>query len=266
MFQWVLALAAEKKLLPGKTVAVDATTLEADAAMKSIVRRDTGEDWNEYLRRLMKEREGVENPTDEELRRFDKQRKDKRVSNEEWVSATDPDSRITKMKDGTTHLAYKAEHVVDLKTELVLAASIRHADEGDADTMVDSVMEAQTNLSEAGIDAEIKEAVADKGYHATDTIELAETVNVRTYIPERKIKGKRNWRDVPEEKRRAVLNNRRRVRGARSKRLQRLRSELVERSFAHVCDTGGARRSWLHGIEKVQKRYLIAAVARIWAW
>ena len=264
VFQWVLALAAEKKLLPGKTVAVDATTLEADAAMKSIVRRDTGEDWNEYLRRLMKEREGVENPTDEELRRFDKQRKDKRVSNKEWVSETDPDSRITKMKDGTTHLAYKAEHVVDLKTELLLAASIRHADEGDADTMVDSVMEAQTNLSEAGIDVEIEEAVADKGYHATDTIASAETASVRTYIPERKIqgKGKRNWQDVPEEKRRAVLNNRRRVRGARSKRLQRLRSELVERSFAHVCDTGGARRSWLHGIEKVQKRYLIAAVAR----
>ena len=262
VFQWVLALAAEKKMLPGKTVAVDATTLEADAAMKSIVRRDTGEDWNEYLRRLMKERQGVENPTDEEIRRFDRERKDKRVSNDEWVSETDPDSRITKMKDGTTHLAYKAEHVVDLKTELVLAASIRHADEGDADTMVDSVMEAQTNLSEAGIDTEITEAVADKGYHATDTIELAETVNVRTYIPERKIKGKRNWRDVSEEKRRAVLNNRRRVRGARSKRLQRQRSELVERSFAHVCNTGGARRSWLHGIEKVQKRYLIAAVAR----
>ena len=262
VFQWVLALAVEKKMMPGKTVAVDATTLEADAAMKSIVRRDTGEDWNEYLRRLMKEREGVENPTDEELRRFDKQRKDKRVSNEEWASATDPDSRIAKMKDGTTHLAYKAEHVVDLKTELVLAASIRPADEGDADTMVDSVVEARVNLSEAGIDAEIEEAVADKGYHATDTIELAESLGVRTYIPERKMKGKRNWRDVPAEKRRAVLNNRRRVRGARSKRLQRRRSELVERSFAHVCDTGGARRSWLHGIEKVQKRYLIAAVAR----
>ena len=262
VFQWVLALAAEKGLLPGKTVAVDATTLEADAAMKSIVRRDTGEDWKEYLRRLLKEQQGVENPTDEELRRFDKQRKDKRVSNEEWMSETDPDSRITKLKDSRTHLAYKAEHVVDLDTELVLAASIRHADEGDTDTMVDSVMEAQTNLSEAGVEVEIQEAVADKGYHATDTIELAESVGVRTYIPERKIKGQRNWRDVPAEKRRAVLNNRRRVRGARSKRLQRLRSELVERSFAHVCDTGGARRSWLCGIEKVQKRYLLAAVAR----
>ncbi len=159
-------------------------------------------------------------------------------------------------------MAYKAEHVVDLDTELVLAASIRHADEGDADTMVDSVMEAQTNLSEAGIAVEIKEAVADKGYHATDTIELADSVDVRTYIPERKMKGKRKWRGVPAEKRQAVLNNRRRVRGARSKRLQRLRSELVERSFAHMCDTGGARRSWLCGIEKVQKRYLLAAMAR----
>ena len=188
VFQWVLALAVEKKMLPGKTVAVDATTLEADAAMKSIVRRDTGEDWNEYLRRLIKEREGVENPTDEELRRFDKQRKDKRVSNEEWMSKTDPDSRITKMKDSRTHLAYKAEHVVDLDTELVLAASIRHADDGDADTMVDSVMEAQMNLREAGVEVEIEEAVADKGYHATDTIELAESLGVRTYIPERKIK------------------------------------------------------------------------------
>ncbi len=262
VFQWVLKLAAEKGLLRGKTVAVDATTLEADAAMKSIVRRDTGEDWKAYLRRLMQEQEGVENPSDEDLRRFDRQRKDKRVSNEEWMSKTDPASRIAKMKDGRTHLAYKAEHVVDLETELVLAAPIYHADEADGDTMVDSVMEAQTNLSEAGIDVEIGEAVADKGYHATDTLELADWLGIRTYIPERKIKGKRNWRDVPEEKRRAVLNNRRRVRGARSKRLQRLRSERVERSFAHVCDTGGARRSWLCGIEKVQKRYLVAAVAR----
>ena len=264
VFQWVLRLVAEKGLLRGKTVAVDATTLEANAAMKSIVRRDTGEDWNEYLRRLLQEEQGVENPTDEELRRFDRQRKNKRVSNEEWMSPGDPESRIAKMKDGRTHLAYKAEHVVDLKTEVVLAASIRHADEGDADTMVDSVMEAQTNLSEAGIDVEIKEAVADKGYHATDTLELADWLGIRTYIPERKSgrKGKRNWQGVPEEKRRAVLNNRRRTQRARSKRLQRLRSERVERSFAHVCDTGGARRSWLCGMEKVQKRYLIAAVAR----
>ena len=160
VFQLVLQLVAEKGLLKGKTVAVDSTTLEANAAMKSIVRRDTGEDWNEYLRRLLKEQEGVENPTDEELRRFDRRRKDKHVSNEEWMSPTDQDSRIAKMKDGRTHLAYKAEHVVDLETEVVLAASIRHADAGDTDTLVDSVTEARVNLSEAGIDVDIKEAVA----------------------------------------------------------------------------------------------------------
>jgi transposase len=262
VFQWVLKLAAEKGLIKGKTVAIDSTTLEANAAMKSIVRRDTGEDWNEYLRRLLQEREGVEDPTNEELRRFDRQRKDKRVSNEEWMSPTDQDSRIGKMKDGRTHLMYKAEHVVDLDTEVVLAAPIYHGDVGDPDTMVDSTMDAQTNLSEANIDVEIEEAAADKGYHATDTLELADWLHIRTYVPEPNRKGNRNWQDVPEEKRRAVINNRRRTRGARSKRLQRLRSERVERSFAHVCDTGGARRSWLCGIEKVQKRYLIAAVAR----
>lgn len=264
VFQLVLQLVADKGLLKGKTVAVDSTTLEANAAMKSIVRRDTGEDWNDYLRRLLREEQGIENPTDEELRRFDRQRKNKRVSNEEWMSSTDPESRIARMKDGRTHLAYKAEHVVDLETEAVLAASIRPADEADVDTMVDSVMEAQTNLSEAGIKVEIEEAVADKGYHATDTLELADSLSIRTYIPEpkRKGNGQRNWQGVAEEKRQAVLNNRRRTRRARSKRLQRKRSELVERSFAHICETGGARRSWLCGIEKVQKRYLIAAVAR----
>jgi transposase len=262
VFQLVLKLVAEKGLLKGKTVAVDSTTLEANAAMKSIVRRDTGEDWNEYLRRLLKEQEGVENPTDEELRRFDRRRKDKRVSNEEWMSSTDQASRIGKMKDGRTHLMYKAEHVIDLESEVVLAAPIYHGDEADVDTMVDSVTEARVNLSEAGVDVEIQEAVADKGYHATDTLELADSLSIRTYIPEPKRRGKRNWQDVPEEKRLAVINNRRRTQGARSKRLQRLRSERVERSFAHVCETGGARRSWLRGIEKVQKRYLIAAVAR----
>ena len=262
VFEWALRLVAEKGLLPGNTAAIDSTFLEANAAMKSIVRRDTGEDWNDYLRRLLKEQHGVEDPTDDELRRFDRTRKDKRVSNEEWVSKTDPDSRIAKMKNGETHLAYKAEHVIDLDTEVVLAASIYPANYSDVDTMVDSVVDARVHLTEAGVDVEIKEAVADKGYHATDTIELAESLDLRTYIPERKLKGKRNWRDVPEEKRRAVLNNRRRVRCAKSKRLQRQRSERVERSFAHICETGGARRSWLHGLEKVQKRYSIAAMAR----
>lgn len=264
VFQFVLKLVVEKGLLRAKTVAVDSTTLEANAAMKAIVRRDTGEDWNAYLRRLLQEQEGVENPTDEELRRFDKKRKDKRVPNEEWMSPSDPESRIAKLKDGRTHLAYKAEHVVDLETEVVLAASIRHADEGDTQTMADSLMEAQTNVwaAEIDTDTEIKEAVGDKGYHAAATLELADWLGIRTYIPEPKRKGKRKEGDLSAAERRAVRNNRRRTRAARSKRLQRLRSERVERSFAHICDSGGARRTWLRGLAKVQKRYLIAAVAR----
>lgn len=264
VFQFVLSIAAEKKLIAGKTVGVDSTLLEADAAMKSIVRRDTGEDWKEYIARLMREEGAIEaahEPTDEEIRRFDKARKSKKVSNEEWVSQTDPDSRIAKMKDGRTHLAYKAEHVVDLKSDLLLAAEIRPATDADTDTLVDSVLQAQINLDAAGSDVQIEEAAADKGYHAAQTLELADSLGVRTYIPEPDRKHNRTWTDKPAEFRAAVVNNRRRVRRAKGKQLQRERSERCERTFAHVCDTGGARRSWLHGLVDVTKRYLIAAAA-----
>jgi len=159
------------------------------------------------------------------------------VSNEEWMSPTDPESRIGKMKDGRTHLLYKAEHVVDLGSEVVLAAPVYPGDEADVDTMVDSVMDAQTNLSEAGIDVEIEEAAADKAT-MPQTPWNWPTGCTSARISGAKAEGNRNWRGVPEEKRRAVVNNRRRTRGARSKRLQRLRSELVERNFAHMCDTG----------------------------
>jgi transposase len=265
VFQFVLRIAVEKKLLGGKTVVVDSTTLEANAAMKCIVRRDTGEDWNDYLRRLMQE-QGLladgEVPTVEDLRRFDKKRKDKKVSNEEWVSKTDPDSRITKMKDGTTHLAYKAEHVLDEATDLLLAAEIYPADRADTETLADSVMEAQVNVQAAGDETTIREAVADKGYHAAKMIELCDALHVRTYIPEPSRKHRRRWTDKPPEFQRCVDANRRRVTGERGRRLSRRRSELAERSFAHVCETGGARRCWLHGLVKVTKRYLIQAAAR----
>jgi transposase len=189
VFQWILGLASTKKLLKGKSVGVDSTTLEADAAMKSIVRKDTGEDWKEYLKRLMKE-EGIigedDTPSDDELRRFDKQRKDKKVSNEEWVSPTDPDARIAKMKDGTTDLAYKAEHVVDLESNLILGAEIYHANEADTQTLEDSVQQAQTNLREAGSQAQIEDVVADKGYHAKETItELSEHTPAGPTFPSR---------------------------------------------------------------------------------
>jgi len=248
VFVFVLKVAAQKKLLAGKTIAVDSTMLEADAAMKSIVRRATGEDWKTYLRGLAAEA-GMENPTDEELRRFDKTRKDKKVSNDEWVSPNDPDSRIARMKDGTTHAAYKAEHVVDLDTDLVLSAVIYEADRADTDTLAESVVQAQINVIQAESPANIEEAVADKGYHAAQTLATVnETLGVRTYIPEPNRKKPWKWSQRSAAERRAITANHRRVHGARSKKLQRRRSELIERSFAHVCETGGARRCWLHGI------------------
>jgi transposase len=264
VFQFVLKIADERKLLSGKTVGVDSTTLEANAAMKSIVRRDTGEDWKEYVTRLMHE-EGVitaeEKPTDEDIRRFDKNRKDKKVSNDEWKSKTDEDARITKMKDGRTHLAYKAEHVVDLDSDMVLSATVHPANHSDPETLVDSLIDASLNVKAAGSEQEIEEVAADKGYHKASTIELATDLNLRTYIPEPRRQHERKWTDKPAAEQRCVYENRRRVKRAKSKKLQRLRSERVERTFAHVCNTGGARRSWLRGLEAVGKRYLIAVAA-----
>src|SRR6516162_1483729 len=271
VFVFVLKLAEDKGLLPGKTVGVDSTTLEANAAMKTIVRRDSGDDWKGYLRQLAAAA-GMENATDEDLRRFDRQRADKKVSNEDWVSPTDPDSKIAKMKDGTTHLAYKAEHVVDLMTELVLAAAVYPADQPDSASLLESVISAQVNLMEAesGVSlaelaaqpptaiaelTAIDEVATDKGYHKAETLANCDAVGLRTYTPEKHRTQKRVWTDKPPEWQRAYRNNRRRVRGQRSKRLQKLRSEKVERSFAQVCETGGGRRSWLRGLLKVGTRY-----------
>lgn len=264
---FVLQLLIEHKLIDGTTVGVDATLLEANAAMKSIVRKDNGEDWEEYVKRLAAE-DGVELKTKADLIRYDKQRNQqgkKKVSNDEWTSPSDPDARIAKMKDGRTRLAYKAEHVVDLKTEAVLDAKIYHANEADTATLVPSLEGAQQQLDEAsGLTKDIVKAAADKGYHAAETLERCDEVGVfgvKTYIPEPERKVEWSWTDKPDAQRRAVTNNRRRTQREYGKRLQRRRSEVVERGFAHVCETGGGRRSWLRGIDEVRKRHLMAAVA-----
>jgi transposase len=256
VFAWVLGLAAVHDLVAGKTVGVDATFLEANASLKTIQRRDTGDDWKAYLRQLAAAA-GIENPTDEELRRFDRQRKDKKVSNEEWVSPTDPDSRIAKLKDGTTHLAYKAEHVVDLKTDLVVAAEVYPADQTDSATVVPSVVTAQLNLLRAEQETVIEEVVTDKGYHKAETLAAEAAAGLRTYTGEQRRAQGHVWTDKPAAWEKAYRANRRRTQGRRSKRLQKKRSEYVERSFAHVCVTGGGRRSWLRGLLVVSKRYLM---------
>ena len=260
VFAFVLRILAERGLYKGKTLAVDATMLEANAAMKSIVRRDSGEGWKQYIKRLAQEA-GIEDPTEEDARRLDRKRK-KRVSNKEWESKTDPDSRIAKMKDGRTHLAYKAEDVIDLESEVVVAATIYPADRSDGETLLESVSQAQENVAGAGSEAFAAEVVADKGYHKAQTLAECAAYDLRTYIPERTQRRPRRWTDKPAGCRDAFHANRRRVRGERSRRLQRLRSERVERSFAHVCNTGRARRSWLRGTEDVQKRYLVTLAGR----
>jgi len=261
MFVVVLSIADGQGLLRGKTVAVDATTLEANAAMKAIIRHDTGDDWKEYLRKLIAEEEGNEDPTDDELRRFDRKRKNKRVSNAEWQSPADPESRIIKMKDGRTRLGYKAEHAVDLDTELVLSARVYHGDRSDSDTVSHTLDGVVRNVIRAESDADLKEVVLDKGYYATETLAALEfDEGLRTYVSEPKHK-RRRWKGKPAEHQAAVYNNRRRTRGVRGRALHRKRSELVERSFAHVCNTGGARRTWLRGLEKINKRYLVHLAA-----
>jgi hypothetical protein len=167
------------------------------------------------------------------------------VSNEEWVSPSDTDSRIAKLKDGTTHLACKAEHVVDLESNQILAAEVYPADRTHSDTLLESVTSAQFNLIQADSEQDTEEAVADKGYHKAETSAETAATGPRTYIPEARRSKERVWTDKPADWERAYRNNRRRTRGARGRRLQKRWSEYVERTFAHVCESGGARRSQL---------------------
>jgi transposase len=262
VFAWVLRVLAEDKLLRGKTVGVDATTLEANAAMRSIVRRDTGESYNEFLTRLAKA-SGIETPTREDLARIDRKRKNK-GSNSDWQSPSDPDAKITKMKDGRTHLAHKAEHAVDLETGAVVAVTVQAADKGDTDTIFATMDEVCENVHDVKDDPRvggnvseqaIGELVTDKGYHSNDVLRDMSEIGYRTYVSEPKL-GRRNWRGKQAEKA-AVYGNRRRVRGLRGKALLRRRGELLERPFAHCYETGGMRRTHLRGHENILKRLLV---------
>jgi len=260
VFAFVLKMAAERGLLKGKTIAVDSTTLEANAAMKSLVRRATNEDWKTYVKRLMKA-EGIENPNDEEVRRFDRKRK-KKTSNKEWKSPTDEDSRVARMKDGRTHLAYKAEHAVDVESGLIVAPVIYRADDVDPETLPVTVEVAREQLLAAGSPYQVDEAIGDKGYHKAETLQtLAEVQHVRAYIAEPKQTRRRRWQDKEPGQQEAVYANRRRIQGSRGRRLGRWRSEKVERSFAHTCETGGGRRTSLRGVVNVSKAHLMRAAA-----
>jgi transposase len=259
VFTWIQQRLTEAGLLKGKTVAIDATTLEANAAMRSIVRRDTGEDYQAFLTRLAKE-SGIETPTREDLARLDRKRK-KKTSNQEWTNPHDPDAKVTKMKDGRTHLAHKAEHAVDVETGAIVAVTLQGADQGDTTTIVETatavaeqVEDAQANVEEPQA---LEEIVADKGYHSNHTMVALDAVAIRSYIAEPD-RGRRDWSEAPDAQA-PVYGNRRRIRGRRGRRLMRRRGETIERSFAHLYDTGGMRRTHLRGHTNILKRLLIHA-------
>ncbi len=255
VFRWFVKVLGEEGLIDGQTVAVDATMLEANAAMRSIRRRDDGRGYEEYLKDLAKA-EGIEEPTREQAARLDRRRK-KKASNKDWMSPTDASARIAKMKDGRTHLAHKAEHAVDLSSGAVVAITLQAADLGDTTTIGVTLQEAQANaalIDERGVE----EVVADKGYHSNDVLVDLHEEGVRSYIPEPE-RGPRKW-DGKEQEQKQVYANRRRMGGRRGKDLQKLRTELTERSFAHMYETGGMRRTHLKGQKNILKRLLFHAV------
>ena len=253
VFGRVLELLQETGLLSGKTLGVDATTLEANAAMRSIVRRDDGTGYEEWLEQVARA-SGIGTPTREDLAKLDRKRP-RKGSNKDWVHPHDPESRIAKMKDGRTRLAHKFEQAVDMETGAVVAVTVQTMDGGDTASLPHTLDEAECQLAEVG--AEPREVVADKGYHSNRTMTEIEDRWLRSYVSEPN-RGRRNWkrnRDAQEP----TYANRRRIRGDRGKRLLRQRGERLERGFAHLLATGGLRRVHVRGQEEIRKRILIQA-------
>jgi len=255
VFRWFVRVRGDEGLLPGQTIAIDATTLEANAALRSIRRREDGRSYEEYLKGLA-QAEGLENPTREQLARLDRKRK-KKGSNQEGMSPADPDARITKRKDGRTHLAHKAEPAVDLSSGAVVAVTLQGADWGDTTTIHQTLQEAQAHtalINQRGVE----EVVADKGYHRGAVLVNLHVEGVRSYIPEPD-RGRRNWDGKQQEQPRGY-GHRRRMSGRRGQDLQKLRSERMERSFAHMYETGGMRRTHLRKHTNILKRLLFHAI------
>lgn len=258
VFTWILQVLATADLIKGKTIGIDATTLEANAALRSIVRRDSGETYQEFLTRLA-QASGIDTPTRADLTRLDRKRP-KKGRNTEWRHPYDPDARITKMKDGRTHLAHKAEHAVDMDTGAIVGVTVQCADQGDTTTITETVTTAAEELEAVaaatdGETAVIEEIVTDKGYHSNQVLVDLAALDLRTYISEPD-RGRRKWQKQADA-RDAVYANRRRIRGTRGRALQRRRSERLERPNAHLYETGGMRRTHLRGHTNILKRLLV---------
>ena len=261
IFTWTLGVLDSAGLIKGKTIGVDGTTLEANAAMKSIVRRDDARSYEEFMMDLAKT-SGIETPTREDLARIDRKRK-KKTSNDDWFNPNDPDAKVTKMKDGRTHLGHKQEHAVDMATGAVVAVTLQGANQGDTSTIEGTLEAAEANLAgarehagdDSKMDDEPAEVVGDKGYHSKMVVLALRLLGWRSYIAEPR-RGRQKWKGEAAE-RDAVYANRRRKNGERGRCLMRCRGEIIERSFAHVLETGGMRRTHLRGHDNIAKRLLV---------
>ena len=259
IFGWVLALVAEHDLVKAERIGVDGSTMEANAALRTIVRRDTGETYREMLTGMAKE-SGIDTPTAEDLVRLDRKRKGKKLSNADWESPTDPDAKVARMKNGSTRLGYKPEHAVDLDTGVIVAAPVHPADQGDTNTLDPTLKAAAQNLAGIGLAPTSQDPcdlVADKGYHSRGVLKELDGDVWKSRISEPKpANGVLRWHG-DEVAQKAVYANRSRLKSAVGRKAMRKRGEMVERSFAHVLDRGGMRRAWLRGRENLHKRYLI---------
>ena len=255
VFVWVLERLQESGLLKGKTVGVDSTTLEANAAMRAIVRRDDGTEYDAWLEKLA-EASGIETPTRDDLARLDRKRP-KKGSNKDWKHPHDPEARITKMKDGRTRLAHKLEVGVDMESGAVAGVTVQTMDGGDTASLPVTLDETEHQLAEVG--AEPKELVGDKGYHSNATMTGVSERGLRSYVSEPN-RGRRKWKGKGDAQQ-AVYGNRRRIKGERGKRLLRERGEKLERTFAHLLVSGGLRRVHVRGHNEIRKRMLVHAAA-----
>jgi transposase len=268
VFEWVVSVARKEGVLKGRRIAVDSTTMEANAAMKSIVRRADGVTYQEYLKKLARA-EGIENPAPQDLQRLDRKRRGKKASNKQWKSRTDADARIARMKDGRTRMAYKVENAMDVQSRITVAAEVHAADRGDTGTVGKTLRSADEAVMNAGVEGGIQDVILDRGYHADSVLEELDDRGLRSYVAEPK-RGRRNWarqrrRDGAERvarRQKAYYGNRRRSRGQRGRSLQKLRAEYPERGFAHLKRTGGLARLWVRGKHEVRKKvhsYVAAA-------
>ena len=258
VFTWVLDVITQAGLVQGDRIGVDASTMEANAAMRTIVRKDTGEGYRQMLHRMARE-SGMKTPSNEDLSRMDRQRKGKKISNKDWKSPTDSDARVARMKDGRTRLAYKPEHAVDLDTGAVVAVDVHPADQGDTKTLGVTLKTTKANLEKidkAPSCDNPTELVADKGYHSRAVLKELDNSPWKTRIAEPKRKGL-NWWYGDHDARRAVYNNRIRLGSGKATESAKRRTELAERSFQHILDRGRMRKTWLRGRENIEKRYLL---------